>query len=173
MCDEKWPYADPRVAGIREHLDRVNMFLYLALQATDSAQRFRFLVAGVYFARGVAELMFEAADKEQVQETRDELKKMLSKKLPWFGLIEKIRIHDFHRFGLLAPDPDKKVMFLGGPIKLQAQRGSAAYTVHPSGPQVHATDNSKVQEQRPLLNSDGDFFDDETRKYVSLEKILS
>ena len=172
MSTEKWPFSDPRVAGMREHLTRVQMFLGLGRKSTHPDERFRFFIAGIYFARGIVELMFEAADKDQICDTRDDLKKALQKKLPKFSLIEKIRIHDFHRFGLIPPDPNVKLNMQRGPVKIRACEGAATCTIAHEGPQLQLTGKSKVEEQRPLLSDDGKFFDDDTREYVSIEDIL-
>lgn len=172
MNNDKWPFPDPRVLGVHEHYERVRMFFELAHQSTDPIKSFRFLVAGVYFARGIVELIFEAADKEQLRVTRDQIKQVLPDKLPWYNLVERIRIHDFHRFGLIPPSPNMKVMFQGGQIKLRAQKGAATYSIQSTGPKVEFTGASSIKEQRPLLSKDGRFFDQETGKYVTLEQIL-
>jgi hypothetical protein len=173
MSTDEWPLPDPRAAGMREHLARTTMFLEVARSTRDPVARFRFLIAGIYFARGIVELMFEAADKEQVSSNRDQLKHQLPRKLPWYALIERLRIHDFHRFGLTPPDAKMKVLFQGGPIKLRSRKGAAVYTITSQGPQAHVTGASSINEQRPLLGSDGKFFDEETKQCVSLEQILT
>ena len=174
MSDGTWPFSDPRLAGMREHVERFRMFLALARKADDAVVQFRFLMAGIYFARGIVELMFDAADKKQVRATRVEFKERLLRELPWYALIERIRIHDFHRFGVLPPNPKMKVLFGGGPMKLWARRGATVYSIPRTGPQAHVTGVSGgIEEQRPLVINDGKFFDDETQRYVSLEQILS
>jgi len=170
--NEPWPFPDPRVAGVREHYERVRFFRALAARCSDPAGRFRLLLAGVYSARGVVELMFEAADKDELKWTRDDLKMHFGEDIPWYDLIEKIRIHDFHRFGLIPPNPKLRVMMQGGPITLRAQKGAAVYSIPANGPKKVTTGNSSIKEQRPLLSDDGKFFDDATRQYVSLEVIL-
>jgi len=167
-----WPFPNPRVSGVREHFQRVKFFHDLAGKCSDPAGKFRLLLAGVYSARAMAELIFEASDKGDLNRTRDELKMHLCKQISWYDLIEKIRIHDFHRFGLVPPDPRFKVTRQGGPVKLRARKGSAVYQLLPSGTKKLTTGNSDIQEQRPLLSSDGLFFDDVTRQYVSLDQIL-
>ena len=173
MTDDKWPWLDPRVAGVREHYERIRLFLHLAGETAEPAGKFRLMMAPIYCARAVIELMFEAADKQQVPTTREDLKKTLPSKLPWFNLIERIRIHDFHRFGLTPPNPDMIMSFQGGPIKLRAQKGAAIYTIQANGPKAIVSGDSSVEEQRPLLRKDDGFFDDDTKQYVTLEKILS
>jgi len=172
MRDNKWPFPDPRVLGVREHHERVQMFFGLAQKSKDPIKSFRLLVAGVYFARGIVELILGTADKEQLSVTRDQLKQKLPDKLPFYNLIERIRIHDFHRFGLIPSNKDMKVTFQGGPIKLKAQQGTARYSIPSIGPKKECTGGSKIEEQRPLLSNDGRFFDEDTKKYVTLDKIL-
>lgn len=166
------PFPDPRVAGVREHYQRVKFFYALAEKCPDPAGKFRLLLAGVYSARGVVELIFEAADKGQLNSTHEDTKANLCAQIPWYDLIERIRIHDFHRFGLVPPDPRLKVMMQRGPVKLRARKGAAMYRIPASGPEKLTTGNSEIQEQRPLLTSDDKFFDDTTRQYVSLDQIL-
>lgn len=169
---DKWPWGDPRVAGVREHYERMRLFLDLARNMTDPVARFRLMLASVYSARAIIELHFEAAEKQQLPTTREELKKTLLTMLPWVNLIERIRIHDFHRFGLTPPNPALKMSFQGGPIKLRAQKGAAVYMVQADGPKSIVTGNSSIDEQRPLLRQDDTFFDDDTKEYVTLERIL-
>jgi hypothetical protein len=140
----------------------------LACESGDPVVIFRLQVASIYFARGIIEIILEAADKK----SREQLEETLSKKLRWYNLIEKIRIHDFHRLGLIPPNPNRKVLFQGGPIKLHARKGRAAYSIQPTGPKIEVTGNSDIKENRPLINDDGRFYDDETKKCVSIEQIL-
>ena len=167
-----WPFPDPRVAGVRIHYQRVKFFHELADGCTDTANTFRLLLAGLYSARAVVELILEASDKEQIEEKREDVKVRLSSHIPWYNLIEKIRIHDFHRIGIVPPNPQVKSTMLIGPLQLRARKGSAVYQVRPCGPKKTITGNAEINEQRPLLYSDGRFFDDNTQKYVSLDEIL-
>ena len=115
-----WAFPDPRVTGVREHYQRVRFFRALAEECPDAKSKFRLLLAGVYSARGVVELIFEAADKGQLNITREDLKAHLCAQIRRYDLIERIRIHDFHRLGLVPPDPRFKVMMQRGPVKLRA-----------------------------------------------------
>lgn len=170
--DKSWPFVGPRVAGVREHYERVKFFHGLGQRCPGPVGQFRLLLAGLYSAQAVVELMLTAAEKEEVNLTRENMKAHLRAKIPWFDLIERIRIHDFHRFGLVPPDPQLKVMMLGGPVKLKARKGAAIYRVTDSGPEKLTTGTSEIQEHRPLLINDGRFFDDATRTSVSLDQIL-
>lgn len=166
----RFPIHVSQVCG--EHFQRVQFFQELAQHCPDPAGKFRLLLSSDYPARAVVELMFEAADKEQLTSTRDELKRRLSAQIPWYDLIERIRIHDFHRFGLVPPDPRFTVMFQGGPVKLRARRGAAVYRVPATGPERLTTGNSAIEEQRPLLINDGQFFDDLSRQWLDLYRIV-
>jgi len=172
MSDNKWPFSDPRVSGVQEHYERIQTFLDLTCKSKEPVVIFRLQVAGIYFARGIIEIILDAADKDQLDTSRDQLKKTLPKKLRWYNLIEKIRIHDFHRFGLIPPNPNMNGFFLGGPIKLHARKGKAVYSIPSTGPQKECTGNSCIKEDRPLISKDGHFCDDETNKYVTMEQIL-
>lgn len=171
--EEDWPFRDPRVAGVREHYQRVQFFQALAQDIADPPGKFRLLLAAVNSARAVVELMFEAADKKQLSSTRKELETHLSTRIPWYDLIERIRIHDFHRFGVVPPDPKFKMMFQGGPVKLRAQSGAAVYRIPATGPEKFTTGNSAIEEQRPLLTNDGQFFDEISRQWVELHRIVA
>ena len=173
MPDDKWPFPDARVAGLREHRERIGLFLDLAGKTADDIVSFRLMMAGIYSARAIIELIFEAVDKKQLPTTREELKKALPSKLPWFNLIERIRIHDFHRFGLTPPSPHMTMTFQGGPVNLHARKGAATYTIRAEGPKAITSGDSSVDEQRPLLWNDDGFFDDDTKQYVTLKQILS
>ena len=174
------PNGSPRVHGIREHLERAQFFVELARQQKDAKSNYRLMLAAVYSCRAIADLMLEAAEKQEVRELNDPdpkknrtaLQDRISGKLPFYTLLEIVRIHDFHRFGILPPDPAIRQVMLGGPMKLIAQKGAAAVSVTPQGVEVQTTGGSQVKQQRPLLNQDGAFFDEQSSEYVSLDNVL-
>lgn len=174
------PTENPRLRGIREHLERAQFFLKLAEAEKDPESSFRIMMAAVYSCRAITELMLEAVDKEEVKNfnnhdikpNRKNLESQLFSGLPYYRLLECIRIHDFHRFGIVPPDPNKQMMFVGGPIKLKTQKGTAAVTLTDRGIKESTSGNSKVQLQRPLCNQDGKFFDDNSCSYITLGDIL-
>ena len=172
MSHDKWPFPDARVSGVQEHYERIQTFLDLACKSRDPVVVFRLHVAGIYSARGIIELIFEAADKDQLNTSREQLKTHLPERLRWYNLIERIRIHDFHRFGPTPPNYSVNTLFQGGPIKLHAKKGKAIYSIQSTGPKKTVTGNSSIKEQRSLISSDGRFHDDETNKYVTMEEIL-
>ena len=70
MADE-FPFPDLRLRGINEHHHRTCWFLSLALQANEHEVRFRFLITAMYFARGIVELMLNAARAQVLKDCRD------------------------------------------------------------------------------------------------------
>lgn len=166
--------------GIREHFERARFFVSLAQEQKQTEAAYRLRLAAVYSCRAIADLMLEAAEKQEVKALTDpdpkvnrkKLEEHISKKLPFYTLLEHIRIHDFHRFGITPPDPAARRVVLGGPVKLTAQKGMVAMRITPKGVEVVTTGGSKATLQRPLLNEDGAFFDDQLSKYVSLDEVL-
>ncbi len=174
------PMGSLRLRGVREHLERAAFFFQLSKAEEDSVAAYRLLLAAIYSCRAMTELMLEAAEKQEVRSladpnpkaNRDALEKMIAPEVPYYELIERIRIHDFHRFGLLAPDPNRRELMFGGPIKLSASKGGAVVALARDGPQVMTTGGSVVQMQRPLLVDDGTFFDENSSAYVDLNEVL-
>jgi len=171
----------PRKQGIHEQYYRTRRFLQLARRCKKTRSRFTNLIAAVYPARAIVELMLEAAEKQELRpfcnkdakKSRDDFEEMLAPILPHYYLIEKIRIHDFHRFGCIPPNSKRREAFLGGPIKLIAKKGTAALQGTSKGYEIVLTGNSHAKEQRPLYMDDGRFFEEESKKLLSLEEILS
>ena len=124
--------------------------------------------------------MLEAAEKQEVKRISDPgqeisratIEEQICRKLPFYDLIERVRIHDFHRFGILPPDPGVRQVMIGGPIKLTAKKGAAAVFPTARGLVTRTTGASEVKQQRPLVTQDGAFFDEQSSKYVDLEKLL-
>ncbi len=170
--NDKWPLSDPRVSGVQEHYDRIQTFLDLVCKSKEPTVIFRLQVACLYFAQGIIEIMKTAAREKHLNISIEQLEETLTKELHWFKLIEKIRIHDFHRFGLIPPNPGTKRFFLGGGLKLIASQGKAMYRIQSTGIKKEETGNSKIEEQRLLISDDDRFYDDETEKYVTIEQIL-
>lgn len=171
---------DPRLEGIREHLNRAIFLQTLAAKQDDASNAFRLLLSAVYSARAIVELLLETAFKQQLKgfvdadlkKSRDLLEEYVAPQLPYFYLIERIRIHDFHRFGLVPPASEYRRITFAGPAKLTAQKGTAAFALTNEGPVTHLTGTSQIKLHRPLLIQDGKFFDDESKEFVSLEVAL-
>ena len=172
--------ASPRVRGINEQFYRARRFLQLARLCKKQESRFRYLIAAVYPARPITELMLESASRQELhafkskdsQKSRKDFEQVLEPKLPHYSLIERIRIHDFHRFGCIPPDSTSSEIFVGGPIRLVAKKGTSAVVISPKGPRLFQTGSSSAKGQRSLCAGDGLFFDEESEQYLSLEEIL-
>ena len=165
---------------MREHLSRAAFFLETARTARDPTAMRRLQLAAIYSCRAVVELMFEAAERQEIKNpgepnahwNRKQLEDHVSPKLPFYALVERIRVHDFHRFGIVPPNSEYQEVFLGGPIKLVTQQGATVFAIGMQGPVKLASGNSQIKGQRPLLNQDGQFFDEESSTYVALEVII-
>ncbi len=179
--DDNTPFPDPRIQGVREQHFRARWFFDMALKTEHPSARFRVVIASLYFTRAIVELMLEAAQMQQLegfqnkdgQQSRKDFEKTLVPVLPHYHLIEKIRIHDFHRFGLIPPDPKRREIFYGGPTTLRPSQGAAVLSVPKEGPKITLTGQSTAEERRPLCTRDGRFFDDKGGTYLPLEKILA
>lgn len=165
-----------RLRGVYEHLERVRLLFSLAQKETDAANQFRLMVAAIYSCRAITELMLEAAEKQELKNfmdpdpkrNRDACETQVARKLPFYDLIERIRIHDFHRFGLVPPDPEYRELTFGGPVKVK----SGGFLITAQGAEVSPTEGSQVKFQRALLSEDGRFFDEEQKRFVTLEEVL-
>ncbi len=168
------PPPSPRVRGAREHVERVRLLLATGTKERDVTSRFRFMIMAVYSCRGVIELLLEAADmQESGWEERKALEPKLRAVIPFYDLIERIRIHDFHRFGVVAPDPRSQQTMYGGRVTLTVPgRGAAALSIGPGGPVYTLGNGATVKRRRALLWEDDRFFDEESRAWASLPDLL-
>ena len=171
----------PRQRGIREHLERARFFFSLSTKEEDAIAAYRLQLAAIYSCRAIVELMLEAAEKEEIPGIRDPdrgvrrktLEAIIHPRIPYYALIERIRIHDFHRFGIAPPDPAFQIFSSFGPIKLVASAGTAVLSASKEGPERLTMGDSSIKEQRSLWMQDGNFFDDASGKYVSLTDVVS
>lgn len=161
--------SDPRLVGIIEQYERAKLFLHEAQSHSEPRERLRRLMAATYFARAIVEIMLESADMEVVKISRDDLERRLIARLPGYLLLEKIRIHDFHRFGVLP----RHGFFMGGLVRLRAQAGHAAMTFGPDGPEASTSGSSKVIEQRALHMAGDKVFDEAAGTYVTIDEVLA
>ncbi|MEX2214122.1 MAG: hypothetical protein WD768_08345 [Phycisphaeraceae bacterium] len=180
MDDDKWDLPDPRIRGINEQHHRAVWFINLCAKAGDATALFRLQFAALYPARAIVELMLDAAENQElpayhnkdVKKARKQFEEVLSPRLTHYALIERIRIHDFHRSGCVPPDPKRVEMFFGGQMKLTASKGAAVLSIPSTGPKVTLTGNSSVKDQRSLCNVDGAFFDPVSDQYLPLHRVL-
>ena len=174
------PSDNPRLKGVLEHFDRVRFFRELAATRADATDKQRLMLAAIYSCRAIVELMLEASEKQEVagfenedpKHSRETYELHIQQRIPYYFLIERIRIHDFHRFGLTPADPNAHELFFGGPAKVIAQKGSATLSITNKGPDTTVTGSSRVKLQRPLIIQNGLFFDDELQTFVGLDQVL-
>jgi hypothetical protein len=159
----------PRLAGIREQISRAQMHLREALASADPTTRFRKLIAAVYPGRAAVEIMREAAAQGEVAVDRDELDRQVAAVLPHHQLIQAIRFHDFHRFGVI----ERPGVFIGGPMRIRTRKGGGAQIQFlPSGPRITKRGNADVVLNRPLQMNSGRVFDDASRDWVPIEQAI-
>lgn len=111
---------NPRMQGIYEQDRRAKRLTQLAHRCKNTTVKFRNLIAAVYPARAIVGLMLEAAEKQElksfqdkdVKKSRTEFEAKIIPILPYYHLLEKIRIHDFHRFGCLPPSKKHRKFFM-------------------------------------------------------------
>ena len=60
------PFGSPRLCGIHEHLERVQLFFEISKRETDPKVSYRLKLAAIYSCRAIPELMLEAAEKQEV-----------------------------------------------------------------------------------------------------------
>ncbi len=160
-----------RLDGVREQFKRASLFLRQAKDMPAGQDRFRYLIASVYFARAAIEIMLEMAKQGEVRVTREALETQIKERLPRYDLLYRVRIHDFHRFGVLPSSS----LFLGGPLTLKAKGGSAMVQVTPHGLRTTCTGDSCVsrKEQEKVLQMNGEnVFDEEKKLWVRLGRAL-
>ena len=140
-----------------EHYRRARHFSQLAHRCKNPVSKFTNLIAAVYFAQAIAELMYHSANIQELTslKNRSGVEKAITSKLPYYKLIYRIRIHDFHRFGCLPPSQKSKTLFIGGPITLTAQKGK-----------------SSIKGDRQLFTENGIYFGTDDKKLVPLDKII-
>ncbi len=179
--DKKPILLTPRIQGIQLQYRRAKRFVQLANRCRNTTSKFTNLIAAVYPACAIIELMLYAVEVQEIkpfpdsikEKRRKEFKQELFNMLPYSSLLEKIRIHDFHRFGCLPPSQTHIHEFVGGPIKLKANKGMVSLSLLSKGTKLTVTGNSSFEEQRSLDTRNGSFFDDKSRQYVTLDRILN
>jgi hypothetical protein len=139
-----------RRAGVEGHIARARRFLAEAENLEGEAE-FDHLLAAVSSARAVVQILLDWADHDYPNTQARSLVKAELDAVPHATLIERVRIHDFHRFGMLLSGPT--AMFYGGPVKFRAagKGGAASMRLTAQGPRFATSGGSTVDEQRPLV----------------------
>ncbi|HCK99056.1 MAG TPA: hypothetical protein DHW42_02980 [Candidatus Marinimicrobia bacterium] len=99
-------FPDVKIQGILEQYKRAIRFYCLAQRCKKQSTKFFNLIAAIYPSRAIVEIMLESALNQELKifqnsdpkKSRKDFEEKLVQKLPYYYLIEKIRIHDFHRF---------------------------------------------------------------------------
>lgn len=165
-------------AGMSEQYNRARLFIIEAKQADDRPTRLRRLLAATYFAKALEEIIKEEAERAGGAAAKAAVVEWIQRVAPYTHVLHKVRIHDFHRFGL-TPLSDNTVAAYG-PIKLTAgpNGGVATFTIPLNGaaPVSHTKgEGSKVEGKGAggILAMRGEqVFDDRANKWVNLVEIL-
>lgn len=180
MIDNTTCMSDWRIRGIEEQYQRAIWFINLSPQALDPKARFRLEIGAVYPARAVVELMLESAESQELHAYRDNesgksrrtFENDLKSRVAHYALIEKIRIHDFHRCGILPPEMERQEMHFQGPIKLISDKGPAIVSIGQNGLQASLSGNSSVKDRRSLCIDGGMIYDESGGGFLHLRDIL-
>jgi hypothetical protein len=121
----------PAVRGIVEHLDRATLFDSEARAAPGPTAAFRHWIASVYFLRAAVELMRESAIRGELTVDLPQLDRVIATLVPRWRLVHRLRIRDFHYYGVLGPGH----MQLEFQLRLPALgQGNIHFRVNPSRP---------------------------------------
>jgi hypothetical protein len=132
----------PAVTGILEHHERATLFATEAACAPGPRSAFRHLMAAVYSLRGAVELMRETASRGELRVSRRQLEQLILSLMPRSRLIRRLRIRDFHHYGVLGP----RHMMMECRIRLPAYgHGGVTFHVNPWNPrlQIGISDQSR------------------------------
>ena len=171
----------PRMQGIYEQYRRARHYLQLARRCKKPVSKFTNIITAVYPSRAIIELMLEAADEQEInipqnndtKNARCALESTISKIIPYCFLVEKIRIHDFHRFGCIPPSKKRTRISIGGPIKLTSNKGIVSLIIKDEQLKSIVTGETSIKEQRSLCIKNGLlFFDEDSKRYIPLDEIL-
>jgi hypothetical protein len=169
----------PRALGVDEHLKRIELLHRLAA-SQPLPDSYRLLISALTSCQAIVTIMLEAAMMDEVpavvaspEAKWQTFKEEIRPWFPYFDLIEAVRIHDFHRFGIVPPDPNRIEFRFQGPMKLTARSGVASVVFTSAGRTPTTSGNSTVKGQRPLTINDGAFFDEASGSYVRPEAIIN
>ncbi len=123
----------PAIRGILEHHERAYLFAAEAAAAPGPRAAFRHWMASVYSLRAAIELMRETAKRGELHVGIDRLDQLVDSLMPRSRLIRRLRIRDFHHYGVMGP----RHLMLQFQIRLPAYgQGRATFYVDPSNPRL-------------------------------------
>lgn len=126
-------------SDLSEHLARTRFFLEQSKAQTDAEKRSRFLMASIYPARAVIEIIIDRIKRGRLKgDFRDFLAEAAAV-VRYFKAIEYLRDHDFHR-NAIQFIPGRQSLY--GPIKLgtgNSPQGAAAMGGRPGEPMEEST----------------------------------
>lgn len=164
-------------AGMSEQYNRARLFVIEAKEARDRPTRLRRLIAATYFAKALEEIMKEQAQQAGGETAKAEVSKWIQETAPYSHVLHKVRIHDFHRFGL-TPLSDEDVAAYG-PIKLSSGPGGTAKFVIPLNGEPPRVQTSGEQSKVEGVGAGGilamrgeQVFDDRSNTWVQLAVVL-
>jgi len=156
--------------SVAEQFERAAFFYNVGASFKDRIYRFRYMIASLYFARSICEIMLESAKKGNLTISKNDLKQELKETLPRYELIQLFRIHDFHRCVVLEREG---VLHVSGPIHIKAGKQPASVKMNPEGGiKVEEQGESRVNLNRPLQQQNGSFWDDNRKEYIALDAAL-
>ena len=168
------------ILGIEEHISRINLLHKLSIENSNKIDSYRLLLLSIYSCRAIVELILEAAEKGEIRKEifpnsdniRASLEIWIKERIKYYDLIEKIRIHDFHRFGIIPFNQSINTFQMNGPVKMIAQNGSIQIQYPDGIPNYTISGKSKIKNQRPLLIQDGLFYDENESVYITIKKVV-
>jgi len=169
--------SDRTLDGLNAKYRRARTLLDGALACTDRTSRFDKLVSAIEPAVGIPEQITQARQGRfrEIRIGKSELRRHLIGELPHLELLEKLRIHDFHRAGLTAPAGTTTIH---GEIRLEA-RGPGGFAQHgltwPDNKPItrHSAGGSVTLDNKMVYQHEDTFLDETMGQYFSLEVLLS
>jgi len=102
-------------SDLAEHIVRARFFLEQSRFQSDAEKRSRFIMASVYPARAVVEVVIDHLKRGMIKGDFREFLSEAAETVRYFKAIEYLRDHDFHRRAVQFV-PGRQAMF--GPIRL-------------------------------------------------------
>jgi hypothetical protein len=155
-----------------EHLSRARFFLEQSRLQSDTEKQSRFVIASVYPARAVIEVMVDHLKRGMFKGEFSEFLTEAAEKVRYFKAVEYLRDQDFHRRAVQFV-PGRQAMF--GPIRLNtgnSPRGSAAFGGAMGEPMEAQTGKSGYVKQDRPLQIRGFEIDVEGEGWVPIDRVL-